>query len=489
MADVTFSKVVSFDQYVGGFHVEILGISTSELTLNQDGSFSGSWTVKSDCWFTAVDNNHSVILDDFGQPSNRFYVYDHGGGVFTGTGDTYSFTGMASDGLSTIDGNGYFSNNKTIVTEDITLGIYGIGPIIGRGSGHFDTNVFGDASNETIVGNTGFDYLDGAGGNDNLSGDDGNDELHGGVGDDILNGGDGNDELIGGLGIDILNGGAGFDCADYSDATKAVTVNLKTGKASGAEFGKDTLSLIEEACGGSGSDVLTAAILGSTLQGNAGNDKLIGGAGEDRLEGGDGVDTMSGGAGNDTYLVDSTKDKITESANAGTDIVISTSTYTLSNNVEILKLTGVASINGTGNVLKNAIIGNDYANSINGGSGNDTLTGGEGEDVFVFNTALNTSKNVDTITDFISNVDQIQLSRSIFKAFKVKGELPESAFYKASGATTAHDLDNRIIYDTSTGSLYYDADGNKTKGVAAIKIAVIGVESHELLLATDFSII
>ena len=60
---------------------------------------------------------------------------------------------------------------------------------------------------------------------------------------------------------------------------------------------------------------------------------------------------MAGGAGNDTYIVDNTGDVVTEAANAGTDLVYSSVTYTLTANVENLTLTGSSNINGTGNTL------------------------------------------------------------------------------------------------------------------------------------------
>ena len=301
MADIIFSKTITFDQYVGGFHIEILGISTSVVSLNQDGSFSGSWSVKSDCWFTAVDGNNAVILDSYGQPLNRFYLYDNGGGSFTGFGDTYNFTGLASDGLSTIDGKGYFSNNKTIVTEDITLGIYGIGTIVGRGSGHFDINVFGTNLNETIVGNTGFDYLDGAGGNDKLysydgndllNGGDGNDNLYGGDGDDDLIGGDGNDKIDAGTGDDLIiggdgagndsyNGGVGDDTVKYSSALASITVDLNKGTAKStsgkdtAGIGTDKLSNIENVIAGNYSDTVIGNKVANILTGGLGNDTFV----------------------------------------------------------------------------------------------------------------------------------------------------------------------------------------------------------------------
>lgn len=54
--------------------------------------------------------------------------------------------------------------------------------------------------------------------------------------------------------------------------------------------------------------------------------------------------------------------------------------FTLSDNVEDLILTGSNAINGTGNALDNAIYGNSADNHLYGLAGNDTLDGGEGAD-------------------------------------------------------------------------------------------------------------
>jgi Ca2+-binding RTX toxin-like protein len=120
---------------------------------------------------------------------------------------------------------------------------------------------------------------------------------------------------------------------------------------------------------------------------------------------------------------------------------------------------------------------------LDGGVGADTLTGGNGEDSFRFSTELG-SGNVDRITDFKVSDDTIQLDAAIFAAAGAAGPLALSAFHK-SAAGVAHDADDRIIYDTDSGNLYYDADG--TDAIGAIRFARL---SGNLTLSTnDFVIV
>ena len=97
--------------------------------------------------------------------------------------------------------------------------------------------------------------------------------------------------------------------------------------------------------------------------------------------------------------------------------------------------------------------GND---TLNGGLGNDVLNGGSGADRFLFDTALSASANVDQIVDFSSIDDTIVLDRSVFTKLST-GILSDSRFY---AGTAAHDSTDRIIYDSTTGDLYYDSDGS-----------------------------
>lgn len=135
--------------------------------------------------------------------------------------------------------------------------------------------------------------------------------------------------------------------------------------------------------------------------------------------------------------------------------------------------------------------GNDI---LNGGKGSDTLTGGDGNDIFVFDKGmtpagtLSTSPgsfNVDTIIDFVSGQDQIQLSKAIFTKFDNAngglgtgiGGLAQEDFWSATAtagtAPGAQDGSDKILYNKTDGSLWYDPDGSGTASVA-VKIAILG---------------
>jgi hypothetical protein len=122
-------------------------------------------------------------------------------------------------------------------------------------------------------------------------GTNGNDTLSGQAGNGLLVGGAGNDVLRGSLGDDDLRGGDGIDLIDYSIANSGVSVNLRTGSASGA-FGNDTLSGIEVVRGSAYADRITDSCGDDTIHGGAGDDSVWTYAGNDVIDGGAGHDTV-----------------------------------------------------------------------------------------------------------------------------------------------------------------------------------------------------
>ena len=134
-------------------------------------------------------------------------------------------------------------------------------------------------------------------------------------------------------------------------------------------------------------------------------------------------------------------------------------------------------VGGNGN---DTLIGNSAANTLTGGAGNDSLTGGGEADSFVFNAALGVS-NIDTITDFsVSQGDKIKLDDSIFSRLTVSATLDSSQFKSASNVSAA-DSNDFILYNTSTGALYYDSDGSGSG--TAVQFAVLQSKPADLTYA------
>ena len=89
----------------------------------------------------------------------------------------------------------------------------------------------------------------------------------------------------------------------------------------------------------------------------------------------------------------------------------------------------------------------------------------------MFDTAPNATNNRDRITDFNVADDTIELENSIFTALGLTtGTLTAAAF---RNGTAAGDPDDRIIYNPTTGALFYDSNGNASG--SSVQIAVVWV--------------
>ncbi|MCM8636354.1 MAG: hypothetical protein NFW15_10475 [Candidatus Accumulibacter sp.] len=354
----------------------------------------------------------------------------------------------------------------------------------------------------------------------------------------MLTGNGGANLLDGGLGADTVFGGAGDDTYVVDNLADKV---FETATASSPvdSGGNDTVrSSVSWTLGNFvenlvlvGSDHLgaTGNALANTLRGNAGNNVLDGKAG---------IDVLDGGEGSDLYLIAAASEhpaaEIADSGRSGSDelrfaattastltlfaddrgierVVIGSglgqtavSSGTVALNVDAALVDNALSI--LGNAGANILSGTSHADTLNGGggadrllggdgndrllggTGNDSLTGGAGADRFVLDQALSATSNRDLLTDFLPGSDQIELSLAVFRALGgVPGGLSSEQFWSGAGVTRAHDASDRLIYNTTTGDLYYDADGNGSG--AAVAIALIGIDTHPLLGHADFALI
>ena len=177
---------------------------------------------------------------------------------------------------------------------------------------------------------------------------------------------------------------------------------------------------------------------------------------------------MNGLGGDDDLLRRNPADLVRDTG-GGLDRILTSVSYILDPRagVEVLVAlspTSKAALKLTGNGSANSITGNAGANVLDGRGGNDVLTGGLGRDSFVFDAKLNGSGNVDRILDFSSRDDTIRLDHLVFKGLGKIGLLNATAFHVSDSGELAHDRSDRIVYESSTGFLYYDPDGSGRHG-------------------------
>jgi serralysin len=165
-------------------------------------------------------------------------------------------------------------------------------------------------------------------------------------------------------------------------------------------------------------------ILGTTR-----DDKISGLAGDDYIRGGDGNDTLFGNEGNDVLI-----------GNSGNDI-------------------------------------------LSGGAGFNILTGGEGRDVFVFETKV--GDRASRINDFTPGEDKIGLSKTIFTGLTNNLASVFGTVFSDAAAAVSQAL---LVYNTSNGSLTYNANGAEAGlGNAGGQIAL--VFGQPTLTARDFKLV
>jgi Ca2+-binding RTX toxin-like protein len=421
-------------------------------------------------------------------------VIDGGTGVDVMNGgagaDTYYVDNAADKVVEAVRGGGA---DTVIASVSYTLTDYADNLTL-TGSG--DLSATGNTINNMIIGNSGRNLIDGGASKDALDGRDGADlylirnDRDGFAGEVQDTGTTGTDEVRIGFetsGYAVLN--------DKDTGIERVVVGTGTG-ANADTSGTAKISV-------SAAKVLNAL----TIIGNAGANRIVGTGFADTIDGGAGVDAMSGGAGDDTYYVDNFKDRVSERALGGFDTVFSSDSFKLKTGVEALVLTGTGDLSGTGGSDANTITGNSGANLLDGGKGDDvlngmggndrligrlgadTLAGGSGADRFVFATAPVAGGIADTVVDFNSaEGDLIELGRSAFRGLgRTLGTISADQFWSGPGVDRIHLSTDRLLYDTTSGKLWYDADG--AGAVTPVLVAQFGTTTHPVLTFSDFELI
>ena len=389
-----------------------------------------------------------------------------------------------------------------------------------------------NAGGLVIQGTAGNDSLTGTTSNDTINGLAGNDTLDGGVGADSMTGGAGNDLYFvddeGDQVIELANGGIdevrpdvwhSYTLPDWVENLTLTTGQTNEGHGNALDnvltdaFGSRALF------GSDGNDTLVAAGDGdwSDLWGERGNDSLVGGAGSDILFGGDGNDTIAGGDGGDDIWMSFFSDR--GEIGLGFDIIdggagydrLSFSTLiwqgqgdhgrvsldlasgTYETDAGSGTVANIEQVSGSaygdqlsGNALSNLLAGSAGDDTLDGGGGRDTLDGGSDADTFVFAEAPGVN-NADGITAFETGTDTVQLDAAVMSALGISGRF--SADDPRFWSTTfggGHDADDRVIYNTATGQLWYDEDG--VGGVGAQLILDIAAQGLTIA-ATDIVVV
>lgn len=438
---------------------EIMGFGGADLISGGDGDDfiqGDSW---SDIGLSGVVGGNDTLI---GGAGNDYLDGGSGGDSMSGgAGDDYYLVEAPTDVVTELAGGG--TRDTVQATSDGGLASYTLPANVEnmsvQNNGHFDyllqdyvSTVFtaqGNAlANKITIGR---EY--GSGSSEKMYGLAGNDRLSSGGGDDLLDGGSGNDTLIGGTGSDtyyvdsnldkviedVVGSSADIDRVIYQVSVASSTASLGgvvSGLANSIVFsavenlslGATTGTVLLNGVGSATANTLSGNAAANKLYGLAGNDSLLGNAGNDALDGGAGNDTLNGGAGNDV---------------------------------------------------------------INGGLGNDRLIGdatggGTGSDTFLFNTVLNSTGNVDTIVDFNPVYDGFKLENTgagLFSTLTATGVL-NAAYLKTIVTGGATDANDYVVYNSTTGGLYYDANGSSNGLTDAIQFAIIG--AGKVLTNADF---
>ena len=304
-----------------------------------------------------------------------------------------------------------------------------------------------------------------------------------------MHGMDGDDVIRGGRGADTLDGGDGTDWLRYLGSDAGVTVDLNLDEngfhsASGGDAEGDVLSGFENIQGSDHGDVLTGNADKNYILGFAGDDMIDGGASNDTIRGGEGADTLEGGDGADILQYTGSVAGVTVDLNETAFGLQTASGGDADGDV----ISGFEHVYGSdhddmliGNSGRNFLYGYDGQDTLNGGDGKDVLRGGADADTFIFDTTPDAG-NYDRIVDFVSGEDVIVLENAVFQELAL-GTLDANSFI-ANDTGVAETSDHRIIYDTSSGLVYYDSDGSGD----AESVAFAHLSSLPLIDAGDFLI-
>jgi Ca2+-binding RTX toxin-like protein len=408
-------------------------------------------------------------------------------------------------------------------------------------------DITGNEFGQTLYGNAGVNHLYGRDGDDVLAGLAGNDTLDGGTGADVMDGGTGfdyyyvdnpgdwvsdpDDGQVYTLGDYVLTPGAHISVFRTTDAYSLAPLSLTGNEFRNSLFGNYGDNVFRSGGGNDtfhgygGNDTYYIDSAGTRVEemGNEGYDTVytsvslpnfntywsnveviatiypigvgqavdldIAAPAASAVYGTDGRNTIEvnlawafGFGGDDTYIVHWSQARVFDSS--GFDTVRAATSYQTDSSIEVLLTTGwsgTAPIDLTG-LGAQQIYGNDGKNVLTGGA---LMAGMGGADVY--NIARYDPAQQLGHTDILGfelDVDKFHLDDSLFPGL-TPGPLSAAQF---AVGTAAHDADDRIIYDTASGNLWFDPDGTGAADAVLFATVYERVDGGhpQLLNQTDF---
>ncbi|MBD2270644.1 M10 family metallopeptidase C-terminal domain-containing protein, partial [Anabaena sp. FACHB-1391] len=309
-----------------------------------------------------------------------------------------------------------------------------------------------------------------------------------------------------------------------NEANETFTLNLTTATNATPGTAITATTTITDTLSASVTTTLPSGVENLTLTGTAAINGT-GNAGGNVLQGNSANNILIGLDGNDTYSFLASSplgtDTITETTTGGIDNLDLTGTtaavnvnlgvatsQTVNSNLKLILSANNVIENATGGTGNDRLTGNALNNTLNGGDGNDQLqglggddilwgglgddilTGGLGNDQYRFqgNGVFSSSLGVDYITQFDAGQDKIALSLGTFNA--ITNTLGQSLtdFAVVNDDELVNASNARIVYSQSTGSLFYNQDGNILGTGTVFEFARLG-NLDITLASSDFILI
>ena len=398
----------------------------------------------------------SEVGSEFGRDSNTMANQDGGLAVRMQAEDgSDGLTGPVSrvddEGITFVAGAGVTFDVRDLVSgaargdqfEVVTLGTFADDEL-GAVQDERPYYINGGQGDDVITDGRADDFLVGGAGNDTLTATRGQDSFIGGGGDDLIFGGRAGDVAIQNITTD------GADQIDLGRGDDTVNVNATTPTEVRLTF--------------------TSAEVGNNADRDAGTGTNQDGGLAVRMQAEDGLDGLTG------PITRTDDEGITFEAGTGVtfdvrDLVAGIQRGNEFSTVQLGTQEGenlraddddAYYINaGGGDDTLSGRSGDDFLvggvgdDRLNAQDGTDSMIGGAGADTFAFSSPLG-ADNVDAILDFSVGDDTIQLQNSVFIGLAA-GDLDPEAFRPDS--TVATETDDRIIYDGTSGALFFDQDG------------------------------